>query len=237
MIDGKRVIAIVPARGGSKGIKNKNIVDIAGKPLIAYSLNAAQESKYIDAIVVSTDSAQIADVAEKYGASVPYLRPDKLATDTAKTIDVIVELLNTLSNRGDIYDILVLLQPTSPLRTAEDIDRALEMHIENQGASIVAVSEVADHPVLMRYVDENGKLDKLLNENSTVRRQDMRKVYRVNGAIYINRIEEINAATSFNDNELGYIMSKERSVDIDTPVDLELMKYYLGIHMKKENGC
>lgn len=226
MIENNRVMALIPARGGSKGIKGKNVINLEGKPLIAYTIDAAKDSKYIDEIYVSTDSEEIANVSIEYGAKIPFLRPAELASDTSKTIDAVCHFVDEMRLRGETFDVLVLLQPTGPLRTSEDIDDALELFCKSNFKSVVSISEVNENPVLMRRVDEFGNMSKVLDLNSTVRRQDMEKMYRVNGSIYINSIKEINFNTSFNDNEVPFIMSKQNSVDIDEYVDLEVAKYY-----------
>ena len=223
----KRVLALIPARGGSKGIKDKNITLLAGKPLIAYTILAALKSKYIDKVVVTTDDERIAQVSLSYGAEVPFMRPSELAQDNSKTIDVVVHALNTLKHSNEHFDAVVLLQPTQPLRNDKDIDAAIESFYESGRKSLVSISEVDDHPLLIRQIDESGRLKKLLNVSSTCRRQDMPKYYRVNGCIYINAIEEVSPVTSFNDNEIPYVMPKSRSVDIDENKDLILADLYL----------
>lgn len=228
MFENSRILALIPARGGSKGIKNKNIIPVAGKPLIAYSIDAALHSKYVDDIVVTTDSQIIADVAKEYGARVPFLRPDYLASDTAKTIDAVIHAVDELKNQGHSYDVLLLLQPTQPLRTSEDIDAAIELFYQNNQKATVSVSPVDDHPLLIRTVSSDGCLTNLLNTGSTCRRQDMPDYYRVNGCIYLNKISEVDKDLSFNDNKLAYIMPRERAVDIDEPKDLLLAEYYLN---------
>ena len=225
MLEGKKVLALIPARGGSKGIPNKNIYEIKEKPLIAYTIECAKNSQYIDDVVVSTDSEVIARVAKEYGASVPFMRPEELASDTAKTIDGVLHALQCLVKEQ--YEILVLLQPTSPLRTTEDVDLALEKFASENFKSLVAVSEVNDSPILMRKIYPDGKMEKLLCENSTVRRQDMPMIYRVNGSIYINLVSEINEDTSFNDNSIPYVMEKNHSVDIDEYSDIVLAEWLL----------
>lgn len=228
MYNNKRILALIPARGGSKGIKGKNIIKLAGKPLISYTINAALKSKYIDSLVVSTDSIEIAKIAEVYGARVPFMRPKELAEDTSKTIDCVMHAIRTLSEMHEDYDVLVLLQTTQPLRTFVDIDEAIELFFKNGEKSVVSISEVSDNPVLVRYLDENNNLQKLLNVSSTCRRQDMPKYYRVNGCIYINKVSEIDSETSFNDNKVPFIMNKEHSVDIDDMADLWLAEYYIS---------
>ena len=221
-----KILALIPARGGSKGIPGKNIKDLAGKPLIAHTIEAAKNCSYISKVVVSTDSQEIADVAKKYGAEIPCLRPAELASDTAKTMDAVLHMIETLKEAGEKYDYLVLLQPTSPLRNASDIEGAVELAMES-GKDVVAVSAVSDHPILVRTCDEDGNLTPLLQQNSTVRRQDMPNYYRVNGSIYVNCLDQFGEDTSFNDNPVGYHMPAERSVDIDEPIDFAIAEFYL----------
>lgn len=227
MINNKRILAFIPARGGSKGILNKNIIEVNNKPLIAYTIEAARESKYIDRVLVSTDSEQIKSVALEYGADVPFLRPYELASDTATTLDAVLHALDFLDEKKDKYDYFILLQPTSPLRDAIDIDSSIEKFVKCGERGLAAISEVADHPVLIRKISDDESMEKLLSINSTVRRQDMSNYYRINGSIYINLIDEINYATSFNDNIIYYLMEKSHSVDIDDYVDIEVFKFYM----------
>lgn len=227
MYKNQKLLALIPARGGSKGIKDKNIIQLAGKPLIAYSIEAAKKSKYIDSIVVTTDSEKIAEVAKIYGARVPFLRPKEFAADESKTIDAVLHAIKTLNIMKETYDVLVLLQPTQPLRSVEDIDNAIDIYYKNHEAALVSVSVVDDSPLLIRSIDNDGKLINLLSLNSTCRRQDMPKYYKVNGCIYINRIYDLDENTSFNDNSIPYIMRKEHSIDIDELSDLYLAEYYL----------
>ena len=229
MYKNKRVLAFIPARGGSKGIPHKNIIDLNGYPLISYSITEALKSKYIDKVLVSTDDEKIASVAKEYGADVPFLRPERLASDKAKTIDAVLHAIDFMNQNGDKFDTFVLLQPTQPLRTMEDIEGAIEKYMDNNCIPLVSVSLVDDHPLLIRTIKE-GRLESLLNQSSTCRRQDMPQYYKVNGCIYINEIDQIDENTSFNDNKLPYIMPKERSVDIDDYSDLKMAEYYLNIH-------
>ena len=224
MYKNNKILAIIPARGGSKGIKNKNIIDVCGKPLIGYTIDAAKKSKYIDYIYVSTDSDKIRDVALEYGASIPFMRDPSLASDTSKTIDAIVYSIDEFKKRDTIFDYLVLLQPTSPLRTAKDIDTAIEKLLSSNNTSLVSVSKVQENPILMRTINDDGTLNRIIDTASDVRRQDFKDYYRVNGAIYINKIDNISHVTSLNDNNLAYIMDQHRAIDIDTYEDLELVK-------------
>lgn len=237
MINELKILALIPARGGSKGIKNKNIISICGKPLIAYSIEAAKKSKYIDRILVSTDCSKIASVAKRYGAEPPFLRPSELAQDQSKSIEVIMHAIKYLENQGEVYDALVLLQPTQPLRTSGDIDMALETFISSGKKPLASVSEVDDHPLLIRSIDNKGMLQPLLSEKSSVRRQDMMHYYRVNGCIYINCVEELSMDSSLNDNIIPYVIPKERSVDIDELQDVALVKYYMTQNLYINDDC
>lgn len=217
---------MIPARGGSKGIKNKNIIDLCGNPLISYTIVAAKESRYIDSVIVSTDSEKIAEIAVSFGASVPFLRPTALALDTSTTVEVVCHAIRMLAERGDKYDVLVLLQPTSPLRAREDIDGALEK-FERECLPVASVSKAKEPPILLRKLTGESRMVSLLGLPSTVRRQDMPPVYRVNGSIYINAISSLNESTSFNDNICPYVMEESHSVDIDDYLDIEIAKYYI----------
>lgn len=229
MINDMRVCAIIPARGGSKGIKNKNIKLFCGEPLISYAINAAKKCVYIDKVFVSTDSIEIAEISAKCGAEVPFMRPVELASDTSKTIDAIVYTIEKLRSMNEHFDVLVLLQPTSPLRNYLNITEALEKFVEFSCRGLVSVNEVEENPILFRTIEE-GLLKKLLQVNSTVRRQDMPTYYKVNGAIYINLVEEIDSNLSFNDNKVAYIMDTKQSVDIDTIEDFEYAENLMRIN-------
>ncbi len=218
-----KILAVVPARGGSRGIPHKNIVKVKGKELITYTLDAARASKYIDKIIVSTDDSSIGEVALREGAEV-LNRPKELAQDTSRTIDV---LLHVVEKMDECFDYLVLLQPTQPLRTALHIDEALELMIDNQYPSLLSISPARNHPLLLRRMDPEGKLTSMLPCQSTVRRQDFPDYYVVNGAIYINRIRDLTAETSLNDNLYGYEMPSEFDLDIDEQRDLLVLEALL----------
>ncbi len=226
MYNDKRILAVIPARGGSKGILHKNIIELCGKPLISYTIEAGKNSKYIDYVMVSTDDDKIAEVSRLYGADIPFMRPVELASDTSKTVDVIIHAIEQLKKKKEIFDVLVLLQPTEPLRTTVDIDCAIEKYFECKCKPLVSVSEVDDNPILIRTV-ENNNLKPLLTVSSTCRRQDMPKFFRVNGCIYINAVSEIDEGTSFNDNPVPFVMKKSHSVDIDELSDLALAEFYI----------
>ena len=235
MYQNHSILAYIPARGGSKGIPGKNIISLCGKPLIAYSIETALACPYIDYVHVSTDSEEIAQVARSYGAHVEFLRPAQYATDTARTIDAMCYDIQELANRGYSFDSVVLLQPTQPIRTAHMIADAIETLYRSSCDSLVSVCPVQEHPILMRTLSENGHLEPLLKMSSTVRRQDFPSVYKVNGSIYINHINEnFNENTSLNDNILPYIMEQQYSIDIDTYEDLELAANLISL-LEKNN--
>ena len=226
MYKGKRILSIIPARGGSKGIPHKNIVSLCGHPLIYYTINAGLQSKYIDYLMVSTDDDEIATVSKRCGAEVPFMRPACLATDTSKTIDAVLHAINALEEKGKNFDLLVLLQATQPLRDTNDIDGAIEYYVDTEIKSLASVSLVKDNPILVRNV-KNTTMEKILTQGSTVRRQDMPAFYRINGCIYINLVRELNEDTSFNDNVSPYIMERSHSIDIDEESDLYMAEYYM----------
>lgn len=226
-----KILAIIPARGGSKGVPKKNIIEINGKPLITYSIDNAKKSKYLDKLIVSTDDLEIKEIIDYFYRTdnlVPFLRPKKLAQDTSKTIDCVIHTIETLEAENEFYDYVVILQNTSPLRKSFHIDEAIEKIINSNKNSLVSLSEVKEHPILMRKIEENGNITNLLNTNSTIRRQDFEKYYKVNGAIYIQKIDKnFNSNISLNDGKLGYIMEKKYSIDIDNYIDIKIVEYLL----------
>ena len=222
------IIAIIPARGGSKGIPQKNIIDLGGLPLLAWSIRVARAAKVLDEVYVSTDDDEIAKIAKEYGARVPFLRPKELATDKATTVDAISHFILKLKLENNCPDIVVLLQPTQPFRSVETIIKAIEAY-KLTGSGVVSVSRVAEHPVLMRYFDKSTSvLTRLLgNVNSTVRRQDFSEVYRVNGAVYVNSVEDYLQKKSLNDNPIGVITTELEGVDIDTLDDIDYARFLI----------
>ncbi|QQZ10276.1 cytidylyltransferase domain-containing protein [Heyndrickxia vini] len=227
MYKGKKFLAIIPARGGSKGIPNKNIVNVNGKPLIQYTIEEAINSNFIDEVIVSTDNIEIASISKQLGANIPFLRPSYLAEDDSKTIDTLLYVIEEIKKLGCLYDYVVLLQPTQPLRKVWHIDNAIKKIIESKQNSLVSISKVNDHPIFIRTIKPDNTLENLLDANSTLRRQELPPYYKINGAIYINKIIELNQNTSLNDNTLGFIMDSKYDLDVDTHQDLDLLKYIL----------
>ncbi|HYE09850.1 MAG TPA: acylneuraminate cytidylyltransferase family protein [Patescibacteria group bacterium] len=221
MYKNKKIAAIIPARKGSKGIPNKNITKLKGTPLIAYSIIQAKKSLILDKIIVSTDSEEIFNIAEAYEADIKGLRPEELSSDTAVLYDVLKYEVNNHRLIEGNFELIVLLQPTSPLRQSYMIDDALEQFIDEEQKSAVSVSVVEEHPIYMRTINQEGQLVKVLSVESTVRRQDLPTYYRVNGMIYINKISDIlESYVSLNDNLSPIIIPKEYDIDIDDINDL-----------------
>ena len=226
---GGKVLGIIPARGGSKGLPRKNIRSLAGKPLIAWSIEAGLQSSWIDELIVNTDSPEIAAVAREYGAQVPFLRAPELATDTATTMDVLVDTFDWYENQGRSFDLVILLQPTSPLRTKDDIDQALQVYREKQAEAVVSVCPVEHHPFWSNRLPADGCLDKFLRpEAINTPRQQLPEYYHLNGALYLAAIDRLRELNSFfGPRTYAYVMPRERSVDIDTLLDLHLAEILL----------
>jgi CMP-N,N'-diacetyllegionaminic acid synthase len=232
MYKNKSFLAIIPARGGSKGILNKNIMDICDKPLIAYTIEAGKKSKYIDEVLVSTDSDAIKDVAQNYGAKVPFLRPEELSNDSSKSIDLVLHAIDFYLSNNISYDYVILLQPTSPLRTFVQIDEAIEKLLETNISSLVSVREVDENPVIMRSIQSDKLKEVIRFEGLNLRRQDLPTFYIFNGAIYITSNDMLIHKKKFIDEDtIPYIMSKESSVDIDTMLDAKLVELIIKENM------
>lgn len=223
-------IAIIPARSGSKGIKDKNIKDLAGKPLMAYTIEAALRSGEFDEVMVSTDSEEYAAIAKQYGAKVPFYRSAETATDTASSWDMVEEVLSGYEKMGESFDSFCLLQPTSPLRNDEDIKSAYQLFREKAQCAVVSVCEAEHSPLWCGHLPENNEFVGFINEESMKQRQAGGKFYRLNGAIYIVDVKSFREDRYlYKSGSFAYIMSQDRSVDIDTDIDFTLAE----ILMKK----
>lgn len=222
------MIAIIPARGGSKGLPGKNILPLCGKPMIAYTIEVAKQSKYIDHIIVSTDDQAIADVALVYGAEVPFLRPAYLASDTAQAVDNYIYTIERLSKEWKTpIEEFVVLQPTSPLRIVEDIDGAIEEFVNKKADSVISYTPEA-HPVSWhKYLNEDNSFVDIF-DSSIANRQDHRVSYYPNGAVYVFRFSIIKERKYFTDKSYAYIMPRSRSVDIDYKDDFEYVKFLMS---------
>jgi N-acylneuraminate cytidylyltransferase len=232
MIDGSSVLAIVAARGGSKGIPGKNIMPVAGRPLIQWSIDAARGSRHMDRLILSSDDAAIIAVARNAGCDVPFVRDAALATDDASSMDVVADALGRVPG----YEIVVLLQPTSPLRTAADIDGALTRLIETGAPACVSVREANDHPYWTFRADSAGRLVRFAEPEGGMpqRRQDLPQAWCLNGAVYVARADWFMRTRTFLSAEtVGFSMPAERSLDIDTFSDIEQFNRLLA---KQESG-
>lgn len=227
----RTILALIPARGGSKGIPKKNIKPLLHKPLISYTIESAKQSRYIDRVIVTTDDAEIARISREWGAEVPFMRPKELAADDTPGIAPVLHALTWLEKEeGFAPGYVVLLQPTSPLRNTDDIDRAIETLFAQEGTTLISVSESKDHPFWMQTIEE-GCLKPFMDadvKNKYYRRQDLPKVYRFNGAIYMAGTEYLLANQSFfSERTVPYLMPRERSIDIDDAVDFQLAELIL----------
>ena len=224
MIKGKTILALITARGGSKGIPQKNIIDLGGKPLLAWTIEAAQKSKYIDRLILSSDDTRIINIAKAYGCEVPFVRPAELALDTTSSMDVIFHALDSLHSS---YDYLLLLQPTSPFRTAAHIDQAIQHLFDRQAVSVVSISKSKKSPELIFYQSENGTLQPIIKTDATAtRRQDAKVTFQYNGAIYFTNIDYLKKVKSYKTSEtVGLELSNFIDIDIDEPEDLAYARY------------
>ncbi|ATW25676.1 cytidylyltransferase domain-containing protein [Candidatus Formimonas warabiya] len=222
MINNQKILGLIPARGGSKGVPRKNIRHVAGKPLIAWTIEEAKKSKYIDRLILSSEDEEIIKVAKTLGCEVPFVRPAELARDETPGIDPVLHALKFLPG----YDYIVLLQPTSPLRSVLDIDGCLENCVFHNANACVSVSEVEKSPYWMYEIDANCCLKPIIKmEKPFTRRQDLPRVFALNGAVYVARIEWLLGKKSFLSEETtAFIMPRERSFDIDTKFDLRLVE-------------
>jgi len=218
----KTFLAIIPARGGSKRLPRKNVLDLAGKPLIAWSIEAGLKSHYIDKVVVTSDDDEILEISKRYGVET-IIRPDELANDTATTFDAVKHAVDNVEK----YDYIVLLQPTSPLRDEKHIDEAVELLESKNADAVVSLCEMDHSPLWSNTLDDSLSMkgflrDEVLNKRS----QDLKKYYRVNGAIYICKTDKLLEEKSFflKENIFAYTMDRKSSVDIDEEIDFDIAK-------------
>lgn len=222
MCKNHNILAIIPARGGSKRLPGKNMLPLAGKPLIAWTIEAAKKSKYIKTVCVSTDCEELKEIALKWGAEVPFIRPTELATDTANSVDVALHALEWYEKKKVSYDTVILLQPTSPLRDFGDINKAIEMFIRKNANSVTSVCETDHSPLWANTLPNDLSMDGFIrDEVKNVRSQDLPKYYRLNGGIYIIRTVKLKEDKAFiaTTDSFAFIMGKIHSIDIDTKLD------------------
>ena len=227
MIFGRKVLALIPARGGSKGLPKKNLRHLCGKPLIQWSIDSALACTEIDAVVVSTDDEQIAKVAASSGAEVPFLRPPDLAGDTASSIDVIIHALDFLEENARLFDIVLLIEPTSPLRELSDIQSVLRSMIDTGATAVVSVCRAeSTHPVFMFRTTDQGRLKPFLDAQPTgVRRQEIEPLFYIDGTIYASTIHALRQQRAFyHDDTLAYEVAKWKALEIDDIEDFQMVE-------------
>lgn len=228
MYKDKTFLAIIPARSGSKGIIDKNIKEINHKPLMAYTLEACKRSGIFDQILVSTDSVRYAEIAEQWGASVPFLRPEKLASDQASSIDVILHVLEEMERLGKTFDCFMLLQPTSPLRNESHMMESARLLTENHGDSVISICKSEPSSYLTIQLTEEGMIKAPFSDKKQVRRQDFQPQYRLNGAIYLALTSYFLKHKSFYEGKtLPYFMNAFDSVDIDDEFQFKIAELLL----------
>lgn len=230
-------IAIIPARSGSKGLINKNIRELLGKPLLAYSIDEAIKSGQFDEIMVSTDSEKYAEIAQEYGAHIPFLRSEEQSSDSAGSWEVVKEVLMEYRERGVLFDTVCLLQPTSPLRTAGDIIGCYR-DLEVKGAdAITTVCEMEHSPLWSMTLDQSMSLSEYRNSMiENIPRQKLAQYYRINGAVYIRKVNYTSENVEILCNcEYAYVMDKDKSVDIDELIDFELAELLMRKRNNEEN--
>lgn len=226
MIEDRSVLGIIPARGGSKGLPDKNILALSGTPLINWTISTALSSRYLDRLILSTDSPGIAEVARAAGCDVPFMRPAHLASDEATTVDTVIHALQELND----FDICVVLQPTSPLRQTCDIDAAIEFMQKTGKESCVSVTKSDKSPHWMFHRTPDGGLSPVMpRKGLATRRQDLDEVFVLNGAVYVFTTEFIRESNKlFDEDSAAYVMPKERSVDIDDRIDFLIAETLLN---------
>lgn len=228
-------IAIITARSGSKGLRDKNIKELCGKPLLAYSVECALQSGCFDKVFVSTDSSEYAEIAGKFGADASFLRTEKTSGDTAGSWDVVREVIYQFEEQGEHFDHIMLLQPTSPLRNVADIRSSFALMAEKGANAVVSVCEMEHSPLWSNTLEADLCMDNFRRENfCDVRRQDLPKYYRLNGAIYLVNRKELNQAKMLRHKCYAYIMPAERSIDIDTEFDFKIAECYMREGKKNE---
>lgn len=231
------MLAIIPARGGSKGLPGKNIKELCGKPLIAHTIEAAKKVREIDRVIVTTDSPEIAEIAKKYGAEVPFIRPKYLAEDTSLACDVYLHAVEFMQNQEKMaVDNFIVLLPTTPLRNCENIKDAIKLFAETKAKTLISMVE-ADVPISWYYkIDENGKIKNagFDEQNSSNNRQDNIKYYIPNGAIYILNYKLLKEKrTYYSENTVAYIMERSNSIDIDTEYDMLYAEFMMKLREKR----
>jgi len=232
-----KILAIIPARGGSKGISKKNIKPLLGKPLLTWTIEQAQKSKYISRVFVSTENKEIAKIAEQNGVEIPFLRPDEFAQDNSPTSDAIIHTLNTFEKLGEFYEIIIILEPTSPLRKKDDIDNAIEIYLHNSSdsESLVSVGEVQlENPYVMKIIENNHVVPFLENKQTFYQRQQLPKIYFPYGVIYLTTVRAFREfGTFYQKTTLPYKIERWQNYEIDDLCDFYCVETILKTKLKE----
>lgn len=231
-------LGLITARGGSKGVPRKNVREVGGKPLIAWTIEVAVRS-HLDRVIVSTDNEEISMVSKSWGAEVPFKRPEPLAQDDSSHLSVLVHAIHWLNeNEGYIPDYIMLLQPTSPLRSVYDVNHSIGMAIKKNADSVISVKKTKSHPYITKQISQDGKLKDFIEKpEGYLSRQSLPLVYVINGAIYAAKRETLLKKKDwYSDNTYAYVMPPERSLDIDTPWDLYLADLILKDKQENEGN-
>ena len=234
--DKKTFLGVITARGGSKRLPAKNVLDLAGKPLIGWTIDAALESKYIDELIVSTEDEEIADISKTFGANVPFMRPKELSADNVHPVEVVIHAVNYfLNEHKKEFDYVLFLQPTSPLRNEHDIDKAIEFLYSSKADAVISVCEAEHSPLWYNILPEDLSMKNFLRDDLKAKMsQDLPMYYRVNGAIYLCKTKRLLKENTFflKDNIFAFLMDVKRSVDIDSLVDFKLAEILMQTNMK-----
>ena len=236
MFNKEKVLAIIPARKGSKRLPFKNRLDLNGKPLISWTIESAIKSSYIDDIIISTDDEEIIKIANSYNINVPFKRPKILSNDHSTSLDVIFHAIKFLKNKNKIYDIIILLQPTSPLRDYIEIDSSFEL-LKNKIESVVSVCETDHSNLWSNNLPKNHSLENFINPKYIgLRSQDLPKFYMLNGAIFLSRINYLKKNKSFfGKKSKAFVMPRQKSIDIDSKIDFEICKILINENSKSHS--
>ena len=228
MSERKEIVCIIPARGGSKGIPNKNLAQLAGRPLLSWSIASATAAESIDRVIVSTDSDEIAEVALQWGAEVPYIRPEQLAGDDVHAVQVVLHALDWLQQAENYLPAgVMMLLPTSPLRLTADIDRVVNLFETDNASSVVSVVDLGKYMTNLRYIEDNLLIRVAPSENPNAQRQSLRKLFAVNGSIFLARPDVLQSKGTFHINGAqAYVMDSLNSIDINSWDDLSLARKF-----------
>ena len=233
----KKIICIIPARGGSKGLPGKNIKQLLGRPLLAWTIEQAKKSKYIDEIFVSTDDTDIARTSKEYGVDVPFLRPDYLASDSVSSVDVVVHVLDYYESRSTYFDIIILLEPTSPLRKENDIDDAIELLLNNKSADgLISLGEVhMEHPMIVKKINSSGRIEPYIKDVKKIsQRQQADKAYFPYGVVYMIKTDVFKLEKAFyTNNIIPYIIERWQNYEIDDIYDFYAVEALMTYRQKR----